>query len=129
MHQFIYMLTTLAFWLTLVVFLNVGTAMYFGLPKAYDRWLRYQSNRRIATLRLSPTVLKNKLKDRERLIAHLEGELLEAGEMIAQLEDERKEQRLEIKRLNGRNDFMARELISDESSDTRFWHRKRSARF
>lgn len=129
MHQFIYMLTTLAFWLTLVVFINVGTAMYFGLPKAYARWLRYQSNRRIATLRLSPTVLKNKLKDRDRLIAHLEGELLEAGEMIAQLEDEVKEQRKEIKRLSGRNDFMAREIICDEGSDTQVFRGKWSARF
>lgn len=129
MHHFIYMLTSLGFWLTFVVALNVGTAMYFGLPIAYARWLRYQSKCRIATLRLSPTVLKNKLKDRDRLITHLEGELLEAGEMIAQLQDEVKEQRKEIKRLNGRNDFMAREISCDEGSDTQVFRGKWSARF
>lgn len=81
-------------------------------------WLRWQSTRKSEKLRNSPSVMRQRLRDYERLNGELASEidglklqLAEANASVVSLEDE-------VKRLGSRNKFLSNEVRHDPNAKT-----------
>ena len=107
--------------MSILIYIGLGTAalncfllLRFGWPHVYERWLRYQARRRMAILKLSPKILKTKLRDCQILINHLEDEILKEQAKRARVENERNDLRAEVRTLIGRNNRLANEVRCDD---------------
>jgi hypothetical protein len=100
--------------------LGISTLCMVSITYAQVRkwWAWHKERQRRLLLRASPTVLKNKLREQQRVIDHLEDVTLRQRTDNDALRTSNDELRAEVRLLNKRNQFMANEVRCDEAKPT-----------
>lgn len=126
------MLSSMSYWLTfatIVVLGNLASLLIFGLPKM-RAWLATRRHRKtMSLLKLSPHALKEQLKEKNRVIAFLEDQILQMKADMDRQDMLAAELQVEIKRLTRRNVIMANEVRCDDGHETQLLKPVRSARW
>lgn len=105
---------------TCIVFLAYQQVMRY--------WAWYQERKRRLLLRNNPSALRNRIKEQERAIDHLQDETLKQRVHLDKLKQDRDDLRKEVRLLNKRNQFMANEMRYDPAAKTQVLRPMRSAR-
>lgn len=112
------MLTTPLFWFWCSVVVSLGIALWHAAHKITDRYLIWRHRRNMRILRNNPHELKQVIRTKDRMIAHLEDELLKSQGVVARLTEGYEDQKKELKRLIGRNTILTNEVRCDDNAKT-----------